>query len=195
MNADKQPTVVDALTGLPNWHAFTAFLDTAVVEAKASGSLLSLLYVDLDKFKSFNDALGHAEGDCLLLQVARTAQEVLGSEVQLYRMGGDEFIVLLGMDMDDAIAIGEQLRGAVARNTPITVTVGVASRPAGVDGWDARLLLTVADARLDYAKSYDRRNRVIAEHLPAERECAAMREARWPGRHGGANSISSHADG
>lgn len=178
MDADKQPTMVDALTGLPNWHALNAALPAAVVEVKASGRPLSLLYLDLDKFKSFNDVLGHDEGDGLLLQVVRTAQQVLGSDVQLYRMGGDEFVVLLEMHTDYAIAMGEQLRGAIERSTPITVTVSVAAPPAGVEGWNAGLLLTVADARMDYAKSYDRRNRVVAEHLPTEREFAQLREAR-----------------
>jgi diguanylate cyclase (GGDEF)-like protein len=89
----------DSLTGLPNRLSFDDRLRDAVSVAGATGQTLSVLYIDLDRFKQINDSLGHRVGDLFLIQVAarlsRALNEMLNGEAALARIGGDEFTVLL----------------------------------------------------------------------------------------------------
>lgn len=85
----------DALTDLPNRFLFMDRLQQAIEVAKRSNRHLALLYIDLDKFKSINDTLGHVVGDNVLVEVGRRIQLALRSMDSVARLGGDEFIVLL----------------------------------------------------------------------------------------------------
>lgn len=86
---------VDSLTGLLNRTGFHERLDNAISRARDQGSLLALLYLDLDHFKQVNDTYGHAAGDALLRAFAtRLGEKVRGSDV-IARLGGDEFTVLI----------------------------------------------------------------------------------------------------
>ena len=87
--------LTDPLTGLTNRRAFMEELATAQAEVSLRGSVAGLLFLDLDRFKSVNDTLGHAAGDELLLQVADRLGACLGPRDVLARLGGDEFTVLL----------------------------------------------------------------------------------------------------
>jgi diguanylate cyclase (GGDEF)-like protein len=85
----------DALTGLPNRHWLLANLPQWLATAQAEGSLLAVLYIDLDGFKNINDSLGHSAGDSLLKEVAIRLQSLMRESALIARLGGDEFTIVL----------------------------------------------------------------------------------------------------
>jgi len=85
----------DSLTGLPNRHMFYDRLGQAIKKSHRSGLPMALLLLDLDRFKEVNDTLGHAQGDVLLVEVARRITECVRESDTVARLGGDEFIVIL----------------------------------------------------------------------------------------------------
>ncbi|RZO70667.1 MAG: EAL domain-containing protein [OM182 bacterium] len=91
----------DSLTGLPNRNLFVSRLEAAVSAACQAQSQFVLLFFDLDRFKSINDALGHAVGDEMLRQVAERLSQLLGDQDLLARFGGDEFALLMPQAVDD----------------------------------------------------------------------------------------------
>jgi diguanylate cyclase (GGDEF)-like protein len=95
---NRHDALTDALTGLPNRRALLAALQGALPAADA-GHPLTLAMFDLDGFKSYNDAFGHAAGDALLTRLARALRDACGARATAYRLGGDEFC-LLAPDID-----------------------------------------------------------------------------------------------
>ena len=166
----------DSLTGLANRRRFNDELDEAVQRAVEQGLPLSLLFMDVDHFKTVNDAHGHPAGDAVLRWLAGVAEgQVRGTDL-LARTGGEEFAVLaIDTPAEEATALAERLRQAIqARGPasvgrvaiPVTVSVGVASieylgdemllmDPATI----AAKLVSDADAALYLAKQRGR-NRV-----------------------------------
>ncbi|MGC2854672.1 GGDEF domain-containing protein [Novispirillum sp. DQ9] len=159
----------DPLTGAFNRRAF---VDAALREqARASrhGHPLSVLLLDLDRFKAVNDTHGHGAGDGVLVHFVQLMNQMLRASDVLGRTGGEEFAVLLPhTDRANALAIAERLRGAVeatpAPHAPhpiaVTVSIGVSQVAPGEDGIDAAL--GRADRALYRAKDLGR-NRVAAE--------------------------------
>lgn len=158
----------DGLTGLLNRVSVLDVLTRELSRATRAGQPLSLLMVDLDRFKLVNDTHGHLAGDAVL----RAAAERMKSTVRNYdtvgRYGGEEFLVVLpGCDGASACAQAERIREAVAATQPsdgfprlrVTCSIGVASRllPAAED---ANVLLREADLALYQAKDGGR-NRVV----------------------------------
>lgn len=148
----------DPLTGLRNRRSFHAQLETELGKARALGSRLSVLMLDLDHFKSINDRHGHLAGDAALTQTAAAIQRELRADDVAARLGGEEFGVLLHADLAQAFAAAERLRAAVAR-TPIrhqdlelslTVSIGVVGYP--VHGQTSTALLQRVDEALYRAK-------------------------------------------
>ena len=87
----------DLLTDIPNRFAMEKFMDLQIEEARLSGRILGLIYIDLDKFKPINDTYGHHVGDLYLQAVAlRMSRQLLGSDM-LARLGGDEFAALVSL--------------------------------------------------------------------------------------------------
>jgi diguanylate cyclase (GGDEF)-like protein len=133
----------DVLTGLPNRLSFDDRLRDAVSAAGASGQTLSVLYIDLDRFKQINDSLGHRVGDLFLIQVAarlsRALNELLHGEAALARIGGDEFTVLLENGVNKALVervasvMLDSLRAPViieGQNLFATASIGASFFPA-----------------------------------------------------------------
>ena len=159
----------DALTGLANRRTFDETLGAEVRRASRGGSSLSLLMLDVDCFKSFNDAYGHQHGDACLKAVAgaiRGAVKRAGDTVARY--GGEEFSVILpDTDEGGAAIIAERIRLAVeglglehrgsTAGGVVTVSLGVAT--ARLDSLDAGELVKAADAAL-YGSKHAGRNRV-----------------------------------
>ena len=120
---------------------------------------MSILMIDIDRFKQLNDAHGHAFGDAVLRRVAQTLAGCLRPQDLAARYGGEEFAVLLpGLEPARALAIAERLRQAVqvdgeASGLPITVSIGVAGR-CGAQSLD--VLLRHADEALYRAKESGR---------------------------------------
>lgn len=164
-------TNADSLTGLANRRYFNEYISDMWAQSQSHGSALSVLMIDVDYFKSYNDRLGHLAGDDALQRVATVvAQACEGRPGLAARFGGEEFsLVLPGMPLCDAQVMADDLRRrvealALTHPTPtaacLTVSVGVATQVATARTVPADLI-AAADARLYRAKC-DGRNRVIA---------------------------------
>lgn len=149
----------DALTKLPNRLLFNEQLSLAIVNAQQRDEMLGVAFLDLDRFKTINDTLGHAVGDQLLQQVAHRLQGCLQSGDVIARWGGDEFTLLLpGLKSPDEVdAIAEQILDHLrvpfyldGQELYITTSLGIALAP--YDGEDAETLLKNADAAMYQAK-------------------------------------------
>ncbi len=159
--AHRRRSTLDPLTGLFNRNALEqrlAELDGQPVDDK-NGSSHALLLCDLDHFKRVNDQLGHAAGDAVLQDVAHTMRAALRAGDSIYRIGGEEILVVLpGATKEDALGVGERLRLAVRERRPagvaMTISVGVAvSRPGPLD---TDQLVGLADEALYSAKAAGR---------------------------------------
>ena len=179
-NADRHHQVsvqaaTDALTGLGNHGSFQSHLAEALQRAEGvegpAGSL-ALLMMDLDRFKTYNDRLGHPAGDALLQAVGQAIEGSARSDDRVYRYGGDEFaLVLHGTDAAHASAVAERVRAAVARLTgsdaaPVTITIGLATYPSDAPAKDA--LIAAADTALYYGKQSGENRVVRIEQVPQE---------------------------
>jgi diguanylate cyclase (GGDEF)-like protein/PAS domain S-box-containing protein len=151
----------DVLTGLPNRGHMQDRAALAVQNAAHDNRHLALLLVDLDRFKTINESLGHAAGDTLLQISAERIQAALGPGQTVARQGGDEFIVLLPDigDASDALRIAEQIiqdfvpQVNLANHAiSITPSIGISVYPQ--DGCDFDRLLRSADAAMHHAKSF-----------------------------------------
>ncbi|MDO8909424.1 MAG: GGDEF domain-containing protein [Pseudohongiella sp.] len=125
---------VDYLTGLLNRRALKARLDNELQRSARSAQPLSVLMMDVDFFKQFNDQHGHAAGDDCLIKVARCLRKHTRAEDIVSRYGGEEFlIVLINADVKETLTVAEKLRQAIADLDPlacgdnISVTIGAAS--------------------------------------------------------------------
>ncbi|TYC51652.1 GGDEF domain-containing protein [Rhodobacterales bacterium] len=142
----------------------------AILKANlGDGRPLSLLVIDVDHFKQVNDRLGHQVGDEVLKAIARLMIENLRSEDHLYRIGGEEFVLLCeALPLEAAKSLAERLRKSIDRfssiyfSEKVTVSIGISSAPA--DGRSLSELFRNADRRLYEAKSQGR-NRVYASGL------------------------------
>jgi len=155
----------DQLTGLPNRHHLTHRLPGAIEEAKRNGTMLAVLFLDLDRFKDINDSRGHETGDKLLKTVAERVRATVRREDIVVRMGGDEFIVILQairqaqLIHDMAARINEALSAPVVvdgRPLVATVSIGVSLFPR--DGTDMGELLRHSDTAMYQAKDRGRNN-------------------------------------
>jgi diguanylate cyclase (GGDEF)-like protein/PAS domain S-box-containing protein len=149
----------DALTGLHNRRAFHEELDAAAAAARAAGRPLSLVLLDLDRFKQVNDRHGHPAGDEVLAGVADRLREVAGPDALLARLGGEELAwVLPGASGPTAFAAAEHARRAV-EGRPFAA-VGRVTLSAGVcelgQAGDAGELYRLADVALYWAKQRGR---------------------------------------
>lgn len=147
----------DALTETANRRRLNEYLEDAWHHASIAGEPLSLLAIDVDNFKQFNDQNGHLAGDDMLIALVRAVEKELGDTRHLLaRFGGDEFIVVLpNCGLHAAMKAAERVRAA-AEATPhaTTTTIGVASSvPAANDGSSIEDLTRAADIALYAAKS------------------------------------------
>ena len=149
----------DALTGLRNHGSFQRELGEALAEGVTS--TISILMLDLDSFKRYNDACGHPAGDSLLAALATVLESTTRDGDCLYRYGGDEFAAILpGADRQAAHEVAERIRHAVGELSEaiggprVTISVGVACYPD--DGRTKDVLVGVADRALYLAKPVGR---------------------------------------
>ncbi len=153
----------DALTGLPNRMLLRDRLEEAIFRAQQDGNRAAVLFLDLDRFKSINDTLGHSVGDTLLGQVARRLRNGVREIDTVARMGGDEFAIILGdyRESSDPAALAHKLRELIAggfivdsRELFVTASIGISCYPQ--DGDDAHTLLKNADIAMYRAKESGR---------------------------------------
>jgi diguanylate cyclase (GGDEF)-like protein/PAS domain S-box-containing protein len=151
----------DALTGLPNRFALELSLERSLLDAKTKGTRLALLQINLDGFRQFNDTLGHAVGDELLVAVAQRWAPLLPSKDFLARMGGDEFGLVvhhledpseagtLARSLLEAIRQPFELRGV---EVFLGASIGYAAYPE--DGTDAHTLIRHANTAMNVVKRH-----------------------------------------
>jgi diguanylate cyclase (GGDEF)-like protein/PAS domain S-box-containing protein len=138
-NTAQQDSITDSLTGLANRRFFDEMLATEFYRLKRSGSNLSLIMLDVDFFKNFNDSKGHLAGDDCLRQIGNVLRSIVGRTTDVVaRFGGEEFVVILpDTESKGAVRLAEQIRKAVIDlaiphpnstiSKYVTVSIGVAS--------------------------------------------------------------------
>jgi diguanylate cyclase (GGDEF)-like protein len=162
----RQASLTDALTGWLNRRGLHDIAAREFARCRRTGNPLHFITFDIDHFKSVNDSHGHAVGDAAIRHATALAATVLRGYDALFRLGGEEFAVLVGdADPDDVHGVAERLREQVAAvplqlpnaTVPMTVSVGVAALEPRDMRWED--ILDRADAALYHAKQHGR-NRV-----------------------------------
>jgi diguanylate cyclase (GGDEF)-like protein len=144
-------SITDSLTNLFNQRHFYSRLEKEVIRAKRQRNSLSLILLDLNNFKEYNDKFGHLAGD----EVLRTAGEIISNCIREdvdsgYRYGGDEFaIILIDADLDIAEEIGRRIENAFIENGKVTVSIGYS---IFADGMSVKDLVSLADKGLYITK-------------------------------------------
>ncbi|ANI21745.1 hypothetical protein AB870_01550 [Pandoraea faecigallinarum] len=186
--------VTDGLTGLANRHALDTKLAAQWQRAKRSGTPLSILFVDIDHFRHFNDAYGHPAGDDVLRAVAKNISGHLRRDSDMAaRYGGEEFAVVLpDTDAQAAAVMAEQVRRDIERlhidhvgseTGMVTVSVGAATGAADACE-SAHAIVQAAEAQLFIAKQSGR-NRISTTVMRRKTAPAASDAASDPASHGG----------
>ena len=165
----EQISMLDQLTSVPNRRGFDNRMDMEWVRAIRENTLISILIIDVDKFKVYNDTYGHQQGDAVLKAVAKTVTQSLGRPGDFAaRWGGEEFVVLLpNTDANGALNIAERMRRDIGNavipcadgaETKVTISVGVKTQAPGQNS-SRESFIAEADKALYKAKESGR-NRV-----------------------------------
>ena len=159
----EQLAMYDHLTGLPNRALFTDLVQREILHARRNKQRFAVFFIDLDRFKSVNDSMGHAAGDALLVEVGRRLQGTLRDVDVVCRQSGDEFLVLardigqweILVDMAQrilqSIELPVELEGGAAR---VSASMGIALFPDDADDFEA--LIKNADVAMYQAKTLGR---------------------------------------
>lgn len=170
----QQLACTDGLTGLYNHRQFKKIFVDEVIRANRYNKTLSIILLDVDDFKKFNDTYGHPNGDIVLQEMAKLLNELLRDCDTLYRYGGEEFVAILPeTPLSEAIKVAQRIRIFVEAESPgfltgitkthgITVSIGVAALPE--NGHDAGSLLKSVDDLMYQAKR-DGKNKVYYNGL------------------------------
>jgi diguanylate cyclase (GGDEF)-like protein len=156
-------------------------LSTRVVElaqqSEVTGEPVGLIVADLDRFKRINDTLGHSTGDAVLKEVAYLLRKQLRAFDLAYRLGGEEFLILVpGSDVAGTVELAERLRAVIAAErvagVPVTMSLGVHASARGTR-FDYESVFAAADAALYRAKR-EGRDTVCAEQEPSSVDDVAI---------------------
>ncbi len=163
----------DSLSGCLNRHALLEIARREFQRSRRTGSEFAFILLDIDHFKAINDRHGHAAGDAGIQQVAALTQRMLRDYDTLFRIGGEEFLVLVaGAKVDEVKQIAERIRVEIethhlqvqGASLALTVSIGVALQQAGDSNWES--VLKRADETM-YRSKQEGRNRVSV-HSPAQ---------------------------
>jgi diguanylate cyclase (GGDEF)-like protein len=172
----RRAALVDGLTGLGNHRAFQDELARQLDDAKRQGTPLALLLFDVDGLKAVNDGDGHAAGDRLLAALGQIAAAIMRRSDRAFRIGGDEFAVLLPTsDLDVGLAVGRRILAAALDGgdpsdptKPFSVSVGVSAFPD--PSGETHELFRHADAALYWCKRHGRT--AVVAYDPAQHDDA-----------------------
>lgn len=162
----------DELTGLYNHRYFQEAVENEIIEAEKSGKPVSLLFIDIDYFKRYNDLYGHIAGDKVLEKIGQLLKSKLSNKDIAARYGGEEFAIIIpNCDEEGAIVVGEAIRAEIEKtyfegqenlpNDNLTISVGVSSYPG--KSKNKTELINSADDALYRAKFFNK-NRVESYH-------------------------------
>ena len=182
MHSDLQhrnDSVIDQLTGMLNRKALEVRVHELELQSEITGEPVGVIVADLDHFKQINDTHGHATGDAVLREVAYLLRKHLRAFDLAYRLGGEEFLILLpGSDIDQTATLAARLRegicnGMSAAGPGVTISIGVgASVPDS--RFDYAQVFAKADAALYRAKRAGRNRVELAQDAPAVAAVAAQ---------------------
>ena len=161
----KALSYTDGMTGLHNYRYFNMRLKEELSRTRRNNASLSLLILDVDFFKNYNDTLGHPAGDEVLRQLSLILKQSIRDNDIVARYGGEEFaIILIGTENEGAIILGERIRETVEKfhfyqeeiqpNSTLTVSVGIATFPN--DALSVKDFIVAADKALYFAKNNGR---------------------------------------
>ncbi len=157
----RSDAVIDQLTGMLNRKALGVRVHELAQQSEITGETVGVIVADLDHFKHINDTCGHTVGDAVLKEVAYLLRKQLRAFDLAYRLGGEEFLILVpGSDLDHASELAERLRESVCAEevgggVTVTMSVGVACSPPGAR-FDYAEVFSRADAALYRAKDLGR---------------------------------------
>jgi diguanylate cyclase (GGDEF)-like protein len=162
----RNESVLDQLTGMLNRKALESRTVELEMQSRQSGRPIGLIVCDIDNFKRVNDEHGHSMGDAVLKDVAYRIRKELRAYDLAYRLGGEEFVVLVpGADRDDAAELAERLRRVIdteaVEHLPVTASFGVAA--SDHRGLDFEALFKAADQELYSAKAAGRNRVCVAD--------------------------------
>ena len=176
-------SITDSLTGLYNRRYMMEALSNEVSRAERMAQKFSVLMIDIDHFKQYNDTYGHLAGDDLLIKIAGLFKESIRNMDLAARYGGEEFLIILPEHgLDAAMAVAERIRSRVETGTPdpnneaeaVTVSIGVAAFPD--NGVTPTALIENADLAL-YRGKESGRNRVIASETKVDNRVSETKSA------------------
>jgi diguanylate cyclase (GGDEF)-like protein len=155
----RSEAVIDPLTSMLNRNALSSRVAELTQQARVNRQPVAMILADVDRFKEINDAHGHAVGDAVLRELAYRIRAELRAYDLAYRLGGEEFLILLpGADVDDAAEIAERLRGVIEEacpcGLPITVSLGVSASDEKL--FDYSAVFATTDEALYMAKDAGR---------------------------------------
>ncbi|MGE5606116.1 MAG: diguanylate cyclase [Bacteroidota bacterium] len=171
--------ITDGLTGIYNQKYFREQLDFQLEKAKEYGFKISLILIDIDHFKKFNDTYGHQIGDRVLKEVSKVIQDCVNPDSLVARYGGEEFVVILpDTSTKDALILAEKIRSSVESkkvktreysDLHVTVSLGLATFPDHIKNMGRMVveLIDRADENLYTAKNTGR-NRVYASDFTSK---------------------------
>jgi diguanylate cyclase (GGDEF)-like protein/PAS domain S-box-containing protein len=155
----------DALTGLPNRLTFNQLLNQAIRSAQRHKRQLAVFFIDLDRFKTINDSLGHEAGDRMLKEMARRFKRSLRADDVVGRLGGDEFVILTEEvdELSQIASVAHKILSNVIKpmvlqgeECRVTASIGISIYPR--DGLDEQTLIKNADMAMYFAKEEGRNN-------------------------------------
>ena len=165
----EQRARIDELTGLFNRRHFEERLNQEVDECQRYSRMLSVMMLDLDFFKAYNDRYGHKAGDMVLRDVSKVMRSAVRSVDVVCRYGGDEFVILLPQtDAQAAFVVAERLRTKIAqemRDKQLRITASIGIATWSVDGVTPDSLMNAADRALYYAKHTGGNRSCIASQI------------------------------
>lgn len=165
----EQRARIDDLTGLYNRRHFDEILVHEIDRHARYGSELSLIFIDLDSFKAYNDSMGHIAGDKLLTKIGNSLFTAIRNIDVAFRYGGDEFAILMPQtNVEDGYAAAERIRKTIAddpvhQQHSVTLSLGLASWPA--DGLTADHIVNAADKALYHAKRTGGNRTCLVSHM------------------------------
>jgi diguanylate cyclase (GGDEF)-like protein len=168
----RSDAVIDQLTGMLNRKALSTRVAELAQQSQLTGESVGIIVGDLDRFKSINDTRGHSVGDVVLREVAYEMRKQLRAFDLAYRLGGEEFLILLpGSDLKQSAKLAEQLRGAVsshdfASGLDVTMSFGVGASQNGAP-FDYPEVFKMADVALYRAKR-NGRDRVCVSDIETD---------------------------
>jgi diguanylate cyclase (GGDEF)-like protein len=169
----RSDAVIDQLTGMLNRKALAVRVQELAQQSSVTGEPVGVIVADLDRFKQVNDTRGHAAGDAVLKDVAYVLRKQLRAFDLAYRLGGEEFLILVpGSDLEQTAELAERLRERVAgspvgEGVQVTMSLGVGASEHG-DRFNYAAVFSVADAALYSAKHHGRNRVCVAANAGSE---------------------------